>query len=243
MHEREISGRTRDPVEEAGGGSFPASDPPAWTVARAGKPEARAGKRARRAGGRSLPGHCAVIGLFRSPSAAQAAAAALLGAGFNRVDIGPPLRFGEIGGGIGARADRASAIGVLAAFGAIAAAGVAALVVPRRALPAGGGCRRRGGRGLGPSGATDPAARRRSGMAARRRAAVREAEVAGRPAAGVRNPGDGGRVPGPRRLGAGRLTGLDARRSRLFVLSHINAKYGRGRASAANRAFAQPDPG
>ncbi|MBL8665781.1 MAG: hypothetical protein JNM29_23295 [Candidatus Odyssella sp.] len=133
MHERENSGRTRDPVEEAGGGSFPASDPPAWTVARAGKPEARAGKRARRAGGRSLPSHCAVIGLFRSPSAAQAAAAALLGAGFNRVDIGPPLRFGELGGGIGARADRASAIGVLAAFGAIAAAGVAALVVPRRA--------------------------------------------------------------------------------------------------------------
>lgn len=43
MRERENSGRTQDPVEEAGGGSFPASDPPAWTVARAGKPEARAG--------------------------------------------------------------------------------------------------------------------------------------------------------------------------------------------------------
>lgn len=133
MSEHEKRGRPKDPVDEAGGGSFPASDPPAWTATRSGTPEGEASKAARRNEDSAPPRHCEVIGLFRSPSAAHPAADALLSAGFNRVDMGPPLRFGDLAAGIGAGSGQAKSIGIFAAFGAVAAAAVAALVLPRGA--------------------------------------------------------------------------------------------------------------
>ncbi len=133
MSEHNKTGRAKDPVDEAGGGSFPASDPPAWTATRSGKPEDQASKEARRNEDTAPPNHCEVIGLFRSPAAAQPAAAALLSAGFNRVDIGPPLRAGDLAAGLGARTGQLKSIGMFAAFGAAVAASVAALVLPRNA--------------------------------------------------------------------------------------------------------------
>ncbi len=131
MHDHEKPGRAQDRVEEAGGESFPASDPPAWTAARAGKPEPQAGKEARRAEDASAPQHCELTGLFRSAAAARPAADALLNAGFNLVDLGPPQRHGDLGAGIGARAGSRGSLGVCAALGALAAGAVAALLLPR----------------------------------------------------------------------------------------------------------------
>jgi hypothetical protein len=72
-----------------------------------------------------------VIGLFRSSAEAQPAADALLAAGFNLVDIGPPRRQGDLGAGIGAPARERSSLGLRAALGALAAGAVAALLMPR----------------------------------------------------------------------------------------------------------------
>jgi hypothetical protein len=108
-------------------------DPPAWTAARAGKPEGRVSKAARRAEDASPPLRCEMIGLFHSESEAQSAADALLTSGFNLVDIGPPQRHGDLGAGIGARAGQARPIGIYAAFGALAAGAVASLFLPRGA--------------------------------------------------------------------------------------------------------------
>ncbi len=133
MQERDKHGHQQDPVAEAGGDSFPASDPPAWTSTRAGKPEGRANKEARRAEDTSPPQHCEVIGLFRSESEAQSAADALLTSGFNVVDIGPPQRHGDLGAGIGARAGQARPTGFCAAIGALAAGAAASLFLPKSA--------------------------------------------------------------------------------------------------------------
>jgi hypothetical protein len=128
------TGRVKDRVEEAGGQSFPASDPPAWTAARAGKPETAAAREARR-GDDPPPTICEAVGLFRSEAEAAAAADALLASGFNLVDTGPPRRRGNLGAGIGTRAaaERARSMGIYAALGALAAGTVAALFAPRAA--------------------------------------------------------------------------------------------------------------
>jgi hypothetical protein len=135
MHDHDKPGRAQDPVEEASGQSFPASDPPAWTAARAGKPEGQAGREARHTEDKSPPRHCEVIGLLRSDSEAKQAADALLASGFNLVDIGPPRRHGDLGAGIGApvSANEASSIGLCAGLGALAAGAFAALFLPRSA--------------------------------------------------------------------------------------------------------------
>lgn len=125
------SRRSKDPVEEAAAQSFPASDPPAWTAARAGKPrlpgEVRGGAETK------PPLHCEAIGLFRGEAAAQAAADALLASGFNRVDIGPPRLPGDLGAGLGAKIPPTTlrAVGFSALLGALMAGTAAALVAPR----------------------------------------------------------------------------------------------------------------
>src|SRR5688572_19009982 len=117
MHANDKPGSagTKDPVEQAVADSFPASDPPAWTAARAGKPEPQAGKDARKLDEQSPPRHCEALGLFASEVGAQAAAAALLAAGFNAVDIGPPRRQGNLEAGIGA-APKNDSLGLYAAL-------------------------------------------------------------------------------------------------------------------------------
>jgi hypothetical protein len=136
MHDDEKkTGREADRVEEASGESFPASDPPAWTAARAGKPEHPDARDQRRDADALPPVFCEAVGLFRTEAEAQAAADALLASGFNLVDTGPPRRHGNLAAGIGARAaaDRARSMGVYAALGALAAGTVAALFAPRGA--------------------------------------------------------------------------------------------------------------
>jgi len=125
----------KDPVDEASGGSFPASDPPPWTATRAGEPESAEDKAARAAAERTPPLRCEAIALFASEASAQAAADALLCSGFNLVEIGPPHTPGNLAAGIGARltAERAQALGRYAALGALTAGAVAALLMPRGA--------------------------------------------------------------------------------------------------------------
>lgn len=129
------SDRTSDPVEKAVEASFPASDPPAWTAARAGKPESARAKSARKDDQPSPPEHCEALGLFASVAGAQAAAEALLASGFNLVDIGPPRWYGNLGAGIGGPVpvNKAESVGACAALGALAAGAVAALFGPRSA--------------------------------------------------------------------------------------------------------------
>jgi hypothetical protein len=129
----EKPGRAQDPVEEAAAQSFPASDPPAWTATRAGEPEQPADKEARRAAELAARRDCEAAGFFRSDSEAQRAADALLGCGFNSVDIGPPRARGNLAGGVGERtlSANASSLGLCAALGALAAGAVAALLLPR----------------------------------------------------------------------------------------------------------------
>jgi hypothetical protein len=133
MNNDDETGRAgnKDPVEEAADGSFPASDPPAWTATRSGKPESPAAKDARKLGEQSPPEHCEAVGLFASETAARAGADALLAAGFNMVDLGPPRRHGSLEAGIGGAADKDGSLGLCAALGALAGGALAALFAPR----------------------------------------------------------------------------------------------------------------
>lgn len=131
MHADENRGRTPDPVDEASGGSFPASDPPAWTAARSGRPARQGTSEARLADAGPSYGHCDVVGLFRSNAEAAPAADALLSSGFNLVDIGPPRRHGNLDAGIGRPLSTRGSVALNAALGAVAATAIAALLMPR----------------------------------------------------------------------------------------------------------------
>ena len=111
-------------------GSFPASDPPAWTATRAGPPEGGAERSARQAGAKAPPPRCEAIAAFAAERQAQVAADALLAAGFNAAEIKPSRASATLAAELGLprSVGRGAVIGVCAAIGGVAAAIAAALI-------------------------------------------------------------------------------------------------------------------
>jgi len=134
------AGPKSDTVEQANDDSFPASDPPAWNSARAGRPEGSAQKEARRDDGRPSAPRCEAIALFVGEAQAHAAADELLAAGLASADVGPPRQYGNLAAGLGAasRGDHDALTVLCGAVGAAAAVIGGALAGRRPSLFAAG---------------------------------------------------------------------------------------------------------